>query len=220
LKPPSFSVQSTSRFASQSSFAATGSVVGNDRRIRRADHPVYDRRRRLAAFQVVAHGRHRHIRYQKFGETPFFGSISTEDGAGASRRPILHSSGHFGDPLSQLFGPSACDKIFAIKNQQQTRFVEMRSRPARRVQSLPRFDMEFFRALSNGLKYRLAQANAARVSDQLSAHLVHDVANADPPFAIGATERSAPSRVSERFRVRPEVCSSTEPNTRAPLTNA
>jgi hypothetical protein len=94
----------------------TSAVIGDDRRVRHADHLIDQWRRRLATYQMFAHRRYRHIRYQKIGETAFFGSISTEDGTGAARRGVFHSSAHRVHPFPQLVRPCACDKILSIKN--------------------------------------------------------------------------------------------------------
>src|SRR6185503_17980846 len=106
----------------EASLAVASAVIGDDRRVSRANHPVDDRWRCLAALQMIAHGGNRHFRYQELREAPFFGAVPAEDRAGASQRTFLHAPGHFGYPLTQLLGPRACDKIFSIENKQQTCF--------------------------------------------------------------------------------------------------
>lgn len=59
-------------------------VVRDDRRVRRANHLINNRRGRFAALYMLTHSRHRHIRYQEVGEAPFFGSIAAEDGMGTA----------------------------------------------------------------------------------------------------------------------------------------
>src|SRR5437868_164361 len=74
-----------------------------------------------------------------------------------------------------------------------------------------------WRRSANRLEHRLTQTDATRIADELRSHPIHDVADSDPLLTIGATKRAAPAGMTERLGMRPECCSGTQPDARAPF---
>ena len=99
-----------------------------------ADQLVDDRRRFLAALQMLAHGADRQFRQQELGAANFVAAGATKHQLGEAREAGFHMPGLRRDAVAQSLGPAALQEIIAVIEQQDARFVEMGAHPLRRVE--------------------------------------------------------------------------------------
>src|SRR5947208_5560583 len=110
--------------ARRSSALLAGAVVGNDSVVGNPDQLVDDRRRLLAALQMLAHGADRQFRQQELGAANFVAAGATKYQLSEAREAGFHMPGLRCDAVVQSLGPAALQEIIAVIEQQEARFVE------------------------------------------------------------------------------------------------
>src|SRR5437016_2227520 len=98
----------------RSSALLAGAVVGNDSVVGNPDQLVDDRRRHLAALQMLAHGADRQFRQQELGAANFVAAGATKHQLGEAREAGFHMPGLRRDAVAQSLGPAALQEIIAV----------------------------------------------------------------------------------------------------------
>src|SRR5204862_7570213 len=99
--------------ARRSSALLAGAVVGNDSVVGTPDQPVDDRRRHLAALQMLAHGADRQFRQQELGAANFVAAGSTTPQVAEAREAGVQRPGLRRDAIAQSLAPAALPEPIA-----------------------------------------------------------------------------------------------------------